>query len=118
MARLSGPADTRKSQKGSTMMTKLFPIAAAVATGLSGPAAAAGCAPRDVVVDRLAQRYGETRHAVGLGASGTMMEMFAAPETGTWTITVTFARGITCLVASGRAFETLAEPLPEAGEGA
>lgn len=99
------------------MMTKFFPFAVAVATGLAGPAAAAGCAPREVVVDRLAERYGESRHAVGLGASGTMMELFAAPETGTWTITVTSARGITCLVGSGRAFETMAKAPPDAGEG-
>ena len=41
------------------------------------------------------------------------MEVFASPETGTWTITVTTAAGMTCLVASGQAFEELAESLPQ-----
>ncbi|MCV2894090.1 hypothetical protein [Lentibacter sp. XHP0401] len=70
------------------------------------------CAPRDTVLERLAQRYGETRQSVGLGANNAMVEVFASHESGTWTITVTTAAGLTCLVASGQAFETLAEALP------
>ena len=41
-----------------------------------------------------------------------MVEVFASRDTGTWTITVTRPSGLTCLVASGQAFETLAEALP------
>ena len=70
------------------------------------------CAPRDVVLDRLAKTFGETRQSIGLGANNQMVEVFASMETGSWTITVTQPGGITCLVASGQAFETLAEVLP------
>ncbi|WP_353473021.1 hypothetical protein PVT71_03045 [Salipiger sp. H15] len=70
------------------------------------------CGPREAVVARLAETYGETRHSIGLGSNNAMMELFASDETGTWTITVTSAAGLTCLVASGLAFETLAETLP------
>lgn len=90
-------------------------------TLLASPVAAqtaANCAPRDVVVDRLAQRYGETRQSMGLGANNAVIEVFASDETGSWTITVTSANGITCLVASGQAFEALAENLPAAGNDA
>jgi len=76
---------------------------------------AANCATRDKVVARLAQSYGETRQSVGLGANNAMVEVFASAESGTWTITVTTPRGLTCLVASGQAFETLAEALPASG---
>lgn len=76
------------------------------------------CAPRDMVVDRLADRYGETRQSIGIGAQGAVMEVFASSETGTWTITVTMPNGITCLVASGEAFEALAEALPARGDDA
>lgn len=78
------------------------------------PAAAQGqaCGPRDVVISRLAETYGETRHSIGLGSNNAVMELFASDETGTWTITVTSTNGVTCLVASGLAFETLAESLP------
>nr|WP_240789556.1 hypothetical protein [Pseudooceanicola onchidii] len=73
---------------------------------------AGACAPRDVVLERLATTYGETRQSIGLGPNNQMVEVFASDATGTWTITVTKATGVTCLVASGQAFETLAEALP------
>ncbi len=75
------------------------------------------CAPREMVVQRLAEGYGETRQSIGLGANNAVVEVFAS-DTGSWTITVTFPNGSTCLVASGQAFETLAEALPPAGDGA
>ncbi|EAQ04385.1 hypothetical protein OB2597_09584 [Pseudooceanicola batsensis HTCC2597] len=70
------------------------------------------CAPRDLVVERLASTYGETRRSIGLGAGNRMVEVFVSSETGSWTITATRPGGITCLVASGEAFETYAEALP------
>lgn len=76
------------------------------------------CAPRDVVVERLADGYGESRQSIGLGAQGAVVETFASDETGSWTITVTNPSGLTCLVASGQSFETLAEALPPKGNDA
>ncbi|MFD3190920.1 hypothetical protein ACFMPD_11675 [Sedimentitalea sp. HM32M-2] len=76
------------------------------------------CAPRETVVDRLATGYGETRQSIGLGAQGTVVEVFASEDTGTWTITVTMPTGMTCLVASGQSFEELAEALPAQGNDA
>lgn len=73
---------------------------------------ARNCAPRDAVVSRLAEGYGETRQSMGLGANNAVVEVFASEETGTWTITITSPNGMTCLVASGQSFETLAEALP------
>ena len=71
----------------------------------------ANCAKRDAVVSRLAQAYGETRQSMGLAANNAVIEVFASIETGTWTITVTTSDGLTCLVASGQAFEELADRL-------
>jgi len=71
----------------------------------------ANCAERAAVVSRLAQTYGETRQSMGLAANNAVIEVFASEETGTWTITVTTSEGLTCLVASGQAFEELAERL-------
>ena len=100
------------------MKTKLTMLAATVAACLSSPAAAQNCAPRDLVVERLAEKYGESRQSMGLGSQGAVMEVFASEETGTWTITVTTTAGLTCMVASGQAFEALAEALPAAGDDA
>jgi hypothetical protein len=77
---------------------------------------ARNCAPREAVVDRLAEGYGETRKSMGLGANNSVVEVFASEETGTWTITVTTPNGLTCLVASGQSFETLVEALPDKGK--
>ena len=84
--------------------------------GLSHAAAAQSqnCAPRDLVLKRLADKYGESRQSIGMGQKGVLMETFASDETGSWTITVTTPQGITCLVASGQAYELLAEALPTA----
>lgn len=70
------------------------------------------CAPRAMVVERLADKYGESRQSIGIGAQGAVVEVFASQDTGSWTITVTSTNGMTCLVASGQSFETLAEALP------
>jgi hypothetical protein len=77
----------------------------------TGPAFSQGanCAMRQQVLDRLATAYGETRQSIGLGESNQVVEVFASTETGTWTITVTNPNGLTCLVASGQAFEDVAK---------
>lgn len=95
----------------------LAAVAACIA--ITGPAQANGnCAPRQVVVERLATTYGETRQSIGLGANNAVVEVFASQESGSWTITVTSPAGVTCMVASGMAFETLAEALPAQGNDA
>ena len=95
-------------------------VLAVVSGMLAGPVLSqpAHCAPRDTVVQRLAEQYGETRRSVGLGANNQVIEVFAAEDTGTWTITVTSATGLTCLVASGMAFEAMADALPQPGDDA
>ena len=74
------------------------------------------CAPRQMVLDQLAQKYGEARRGIGLVQQGSVMEVFASDETGTWTITVTSPNGLTCLVASGQAYEALQEHPTKSGE--
>ena len=76
------------------------------------------CGPRDAVVTRLAEGYGESRQSIGLGSNNAVIEVFASDETGSWTITVTQPNGLTCLVASGQGYEQLAEVLPPKGDDA
>lgn len=90
----------------------------ALTAGMATAQTAQNCAPREAVVNRLATGYGETRQSMGLGANNHVVEIFASTETGTWTITVTMPNGLTCLVASGQAFEELAEALPNTDQDA
>ncbi|OED46305.1 hypothetical protein [Leisingera sp. S232] len=91
-----------------------LPLALAAVTMAAAPAAAQSrnCAPREAVVKRLAEKYGESRQSIGMGQQGMVMETFASDETGSWTITVTTPNGMTCLVASGQSYEVLAEAPP------
>lgn len=70
------------------------------------------CAPRDAVLTRLGEAFGETRQSVGLGNNNTIMEVFASEHTGTWSIMITAPGGLTCFVAAGRSFERVAEAVP------
>ena len=97
-----------------TICTAAAVLMAGSAIAQSGP----NCAPRELVVDRLASKYGETRQSMGLGANNAVVEVFASDDSGSWTIIVTTANGLTCLVASGQAFEELAEALPTEGNDA
>lgn len=74
------------------------------------------CAPRAMVLERLTTNYGETRQTVGLAANNSVVEMFANIETGSWTFTVTLPNGMTCLAASGQAYENLSEALAPQGD--
>jgi hypothetical protein len=103
------------------MIEKFFPLSLGLAGIILAPMAALAqsqCAKRDVVLLQLAERYGETRRGMGIAANNSVMEVFAAPETGTWTITVTMPDGRMCLVASGQGFETMADELPAKGKPA
>lgn len=97
-------------------MNKTVLALALALASMAGPGLAEGaaCAPRDVVVQRLADAYGETRRSMGLAAHGAVVEVFASDSSGSWTITVTGTDGITCLIAAGQAFESTvrARPLP------
>ena len=78
----------------------------------------AQCAERTAVVERLQEKYGETRQSIGLGQQNTVIEVFASIETGTWTILFTRPDGIACLVASGESYEAGDGQLLPTGEKA
>ena len=84
----------------------------------AGAATAQTCSDHETMVRHLAEGWGESRQSIALDAGNSMVELFASPETGTWTMTLTQPGGQTCMVASGHSFEMLDEPLPVLDEGA
>lgn len=72
------------------------------------------CAPREIVIERLIDDFGERRQSVALGANNTLFEVWANTDgenpTGSWTITVTRTNGITCVFAAGQNYETVKAP--------
>ena len=96
-------------------LTSVLIAAAALLAPSLSQAQGQNCGNRDLVVERLTTKYGESRQSIGMAPKGRVVEVFASQETGTWTITVTMPNGITCLVASGQSFENLDEPVAPAG---
>lgn len=102
------------------MLKKTLPLACLTALTFASGAFAQSrhCADRDRIVERLAAGYGETRQTVGIGSDNTLVEVFASLETGTWTIVVTTPGGPSCLVASGQAYQVMADAMPNTDSGA
>lgn len=113
-------------QKGSKMQNTLFALSlgfvGVILATHAGFADAQGagpqCGARDAVLAQLADKYGETRRGIGMAANQSVLEIFAATATGTWTIIVTMPDGSSCLVASGEGYEPVTEALPAKGEPA
>ncbi len=95
--------------------TVSFVVALMASSTLPAAAQTQNCGSRDTVIERLADRYGESRQSIGMAPQGRVVEVFASLETGTWTITVTMPNGMTCLVASGQSYEALEEPIQPTG---
>lgn len=82
------------------------------------PAWAASCGDRDVMVDKLESGYAERLTAGGLQKTrpaATMLEVWASEETGTFTVLVTHANGISCVVATGSEFFHIPAVLQKSG---
>ncbi|MBO9476186.1 hypothetical protein J7382_01440 [Shimia sp. R11_0] len=92
----------------------LFGMAAA-----APPAFANGCGPREIVVERLENHYSEGRSAAGLqGNSGNkvaILEIFSSDTTGTFTVILTNAEGMSCILAAGTDWFQHAPDLRPAG---
>ncbi len=65
------------------------------------------CAARGEVLETLTGQYGESPRSMGLVPPNRVVELFASEQTGTWTIIVTNAEGISCLMAAGHYFESI-----------
>lgn len=103
------------------MERTLFALSLGLAGLMMAPTAgraAPQCAPHDIVAKSLADQFGEVRRSIGLAQDNTVMEIYAAAETGTWTLTMTLPTGLTCLVAAGNNFELTSDALPAKGDPA
>lgn len=71
---------------------------------MSTPAIAsaqASCGNRDMVVERLASGYGESFQGGGLQSEERVFEVWFSEDQSTWTILLTRADGVSCVMASG-----------------
>lgn len=88
-------------------------MAGAIVVSAPSPAQSASpvCGDRAKVIDSLSAKYSEQPVAVGVTASGGVIEVLKAPDGKTWTILFTYPSGPSCLVASGEAWQELEEKI-------
>lgn len=82
------------------------------------PALAGSCGDREDMTRKLESGYSERLTAGGLQKSrpqATVIEVWSSDETGTFTVLVTHANGISCVVATGSSFFHITEKQPEPG---
>lgn len=93
---------------------KLF-ASVALAALLACPAWAQrqNCGPRPDVVQMLENKYGESRQGIGFSRQGGVIEIYANIETGSWTILISLATGLSCISHVGQGYENLTEPAVE-----
>ena len=72
------------------------------------------CSPRQVVIDYLLAEFQEQPVGAGVANNGGVVEVLASPNGATWTILVTRADGVSCMMAAGRDWQVL--PLVLAAE--
>jgi hypothetical protein len=69
------------------------------------PIASVVCATRETMLRRLEVEYGASRQGWGLRGHGSVMEVWAVPSTGEWTLVQTYPDGQSCIVAMGESWE-------------
>ena len=77
---------------GLTLLAALLPSALHAQTN---------CAARDAVIAKLESGYGETFAGGGVQNAKHVFEVWFSEEKGTWTILMTRADGMSCIMASG-----------------
>ena len=80
------------------ILTGLTLLAAMAPTALFAPT---NCAERNSVVEKLEASYGEAFAGGGLQNANHVFEVWFSEEKGTWTILMTRADGVSCIMASG-----------------
>lgn len=69
------------------------------------------CGERDAMVQRLERTYGEVQKGAGLVSGAQLLEVWGSDETGTWTVLMTGADGLSCVVAAGEAWRDITADL-------
>lgn len=94
-------------------------VALALACGFPWAAArghALPCSPRAEVLDHLAAAFGEAPIAVGFASNGALLELLASPDGASWTVILSAANGMSCLLAAGRDWQDRRPVLMPGGE--
>ncbi|WP_299370462.1 hypothetical protein [uncultured Tateyamaria sp.] len=96
------------------ILAGLAPLAMAAFHGSAIAQQSAPCSPAEVLKDRLTSTYQEHPIWRGMASETQMVTVFAHRDGGSFSIVVTHANGLACLVSAGTGWEAFT--LPEEGE--
>ncbi len=88
-------------------MWKILVLGAALVLASSPAFAAPQCNSRDKVLELLSKTYSEAPVAIGVTNNGGLVEVLSTGDGNTWSIIITSAQGISCLVAAGEGWRLI-----------
>lgn len=65
------------------------------------------CGDRAEMTKTLMERYGEYPRVMGVSGDGSLLEVYASADTGTWTVLMSRPNGTACMLAAGQSLEVL-----------
>lgn len=86
----------------------------AIALSSSPALAQSACFKRDTLVSTLSTKYSEAPTGGGMQNQSQVIEVWTSPNSGSFTIFVTQANGVSCVVATGKHWQSMA-PVREEG---
>ncbi len=87
-----------------------FGIGAAMLGITHGYAKDLPCGDHDEIAARLAESFGEYRHALHVRDDNAVVEVFHSPAAGSWTTTLTPPGQLTCLIGAGQGYNPAGLP--------
>ncbi len=107
------------STREPVMYKRILTAALLFGMACTGPpvfAQALACAPRAALAAQLEASYGETLSARGLQNPNALIEVFASAESGSFTVLISRADGMSCILSTGTHW--MVEPVAPPKEGA
>lgn len=89
--------------------TSLMIACGAVATPLAAqsPGVRMPCHDAAEIAKQLSNKYEEAPVAFGLQSNGNLLQVYSSEAKDTWTVVSTTPRGVSCIVAAGKRWESL-----------
>lgn len=100
------------------MFKRLFSAAIVFGAAALAPpvwAQGAACMPREALIETLQARYGESLTGGGLQNPRQVIEVWSSVDSGSFTVFVTTAEGLSCVIASGMNWHSVAALAPPDG---
>jgi hypothetical protein len=83
-------------------MIRVAVLAALIALASPATAQQLACMPRTSLVDSLERKHGERLTGAGLRSATQVVEIWSSDETGSFTVFVSRADGLACVIATGQ----------------